>query len=73
MLIIHSDLDYRIPLEQGIGAFTALQAKGVESQFLRFPDENHWVLKPQNAKQWHDTVFGWLDSHIGDGAKGGLR
>ena len=73
MLIIHSDLDYRIPLEQGIGAFTALQAKGVESQFLRFPDENHWVLKPQNSKQWHDTVFGWLDSHIGDGAKGGLR
>ena len=73
MLIIHSDLDYRIPLEQGIGAFTALQAKGVESRFLRFPDENHWVLKPQNSKQWHDTVFGWLDSHIGDGAKGGLR
>lgn len=73
MLVIHSDLDYRIPLEQGIGAFTALQFKKVESKFLRFPDENHWVLKPQNSKQWHDTVFGWLDGHIGDGAKGGLH
>ena len=70
MLIIHSDLDYRIPVEQGIGAFTALQAKGVPSKFLRFPDENHWVLKPQNSKQWHDTVFGWLDTYIGSGSLG---
>ncbi|HRH68340.1 MAG TPA: S9 family peptidase [Flavobacteriales bacterium] len=69
MLVIHSDKDYRIPIEQGIGLFTALQAKGVESQFLRFPDENHWVLKPQNSMQWHRTVFDWLDRHIGEGAK----
>lgn len=69
MLVIHSDLDYRIPVEQGIAAFTALQAKGVPSQFLRFPDENHWVLKPQNSRLWHKTVFEWLDSHIGTGAK----
>jgi dipeptidyl aminopeptidase/acylaminoacyl peptidase len=69
MLIVHSDLDYRIPVEQGIGAFTALQAKGVPSKFLRFPDENHWVLKPQNSLQWHNTVFGWLDTYIGEGAK----
>lgn len=69
MLIIHSDLDYRIPVEQGIGAFTALQAKGIPSKFLRFPDENHWVLKPQNSKQWHDTVFSWLDTYIGLGSK----
>ncbi len=65
MLVIHSDLDYRIPLEQGIGAFTALQFKKVESQFLRFPDENHWVLKPQNSMKWHKTVFDWLDTYIG--------
>ncbi|HRH37069.1 MAG TPA: prolyl oligopeptidase family serine peptidase, partial [Flavobacteriales bacterium] len=38
----------------------ALQAKNVPSQFLRFPDENHWVLKPQNSLQWHTTVFNWL-------------
>ena len=68
MLIVHSDLDYRIPVEQGIGAFTALQAKGVPSQFLRFPNENHWVLKPQNSMQWHKTVFDWLNTYIGEGA-----
>ncbi|MDV6332795.1 S9 family peptidase [Asticcacaulis sp. 201] len=65
MLVIHSDKDYRIPVEQGIGAFTALQRQGVESAFLRFPDENHWVLKPANSMKWHDTVFNWLDTHIG--------
>ncbi len=64
MLIIHSDLDYRIPVEQGIGAFTALQAMDVPSQFLRFPDENHWVLKPRNSMQWHKTVFDWLDGNL---------
>lgn len=69
MLVVHSDKDYRIPIEQGIGLFTALQAKGIESQFLRFPDENHWVLKPQNSMQWHKTVFDWLDSHIGEGMR----
>ncbi len=69
MLVIHSDKDYRIPIEQGIGIFTALQARGIESQFLRFPDENHWVLKPQNSMMWHKTVFDWLDGHIGAGAK----
>ncbi len=68
MLIVHSDRDYRIPLEQGIGAFTALQANKVDSEFLRFPDENHWVLKPQNSLKWHATVFDWLDRHIGDKA-----
>ena len=69
MLIIHSDLDYRIPVEQGIAAFTALQAKGIDSQLLRFPDENHWVLKPQNSRMWHKTVFEWLDGHIGKGGR----
>jgi len=69
MLIIHSDLDHRIPVEQGIGAFTALQAKGVDSRFLRFPDENHWVLKPRNSMQWHHTVFDWLEQHIGTGGR----
>jgi acylaminoacyl-peptidase len=65
MLVIHSDLDFRIPLAQGIGVFTALQDKHIPSEFLRFPDENHWVLKPQNSRLWHDTVFGWLAKYIG--------
>ncbi|WP_305804427.1 S9 family peptidase [Stenotrophomonas sp. YIM B06876] len=65
MLIVHGQLDYRIPVEQGLGAFTALQRQGIESKFLYFPDENHWVLKPENSVQWHDTVNGWLKQHIG--------
>jgi len=65
MLVIHGDKDFRVPLTQGIGSFTACQAKGIESRYLRFPDENHWVLKPQNSMQWHTEVFGWLEKHIG--------
>ncbi len=60
MLVIHSAHDYRIPIEQGIGAFTALQRRDIPSEFLTFPDENHWVLKPQNSVLWHDTVNAWL-------------
>ena len=52
-----------------IGVYTALQRRGIESKFLYFPDENHWVLKPANSVQWHDTVNAWLDQHIGAGAK----
>jgi dipeptidyl aminopeptidase/acylaminoacyl peptidase len=61
MLVIHGQFDYRIPVEQGIAAFTALQRRGVPSQFLYFPDENHWILKPANSVQWHDAVLDWLD------------
>ncbi len=61
MLVIHGALDYRVPLEHGIGAFTALQRKGIPSQFLYFPDENHWVLSPANGILWHETVLDWLE------------
>jgi len=67
MLVIHGDKDFRVPLTQGIGSFTACQSKGIESKYLRFPDENHWVLKPQNSMQWHTEVFGWLEKYIGGG------
>jgi dipeptidyl aminopeptidase/acylaminoacyl peptidase len=63
MLVIHGQLDYRIPVEQGIGVFTALQRRGIDSQFLYFPDENHWILKPHNSVLWHDTVNAWLKKH----------
>lgn len=66
MLVIHGDLDYRVPLTQGIGSFTACQAKGIPSKYLRFPDENHWVLKPQNSLHWHAEVFGWMKAHLGE-------
>ena len=65
MLVIHSEQDFRIPVSQGIAAFTALQRQGIESKFLYFPDENHWVLQPANSLLWHHTVNGWLQQHLG--------
>ncbi|WP_068070835.1 alpha/beta hydrolase family protein [Novosphingobium lentum] len=61
MLVITSENDFRIPYTQGIAAFTAAQRRGVPSELLVFPDENHWVLKGKNSLQWHATVFAWLD------------
>jgi dipeptidyl aminopeptidase/acylaminoacyl peptidase len=61
MLVIHGALDYRVVETAGIATFTALQRRGIPSKFLYFPDENHWVLKPHNSIQWHDTVLDWLD------------
>ena len=63
-LIIHGGKDYRIPISEGISAFTALQLKKVPSRFLYFPDENHWVLKPENSIKWYDEVLGWLDKYL---------
>jgi len=63
ILVVHGDKDYRIPSTQGIAAFTAAQRRGIQSEFLSFPDENHWVLKPQNSVLWHDTVIGWLKKY----------
>ncbi len=60
-LVIHGSLDYRIPESHGFAAFTALQRRNVPSRFLSFPDENHWVVKPQNSKLWHDEVLSWID------------
>jgi len=59
-LVIHGQKDYRVVYTQGISTFTALQRRGIPSKLLIFPDENHWVLKPANSLQWHDTVLGWL-------------
>ena len=61
MLVIHGGRDYRVPLEQGLATFTALQRRGVASQFLHFPEENHWVQTPRNSLHWHDAVLNWLD------------
>lgn len=64
-LIIHSELDYRLTISEGLAAFNVLQVKGVESQFLTFPDENHWVLKPENGLMWHEVVLDWINEHVG--------
>jgi len=64
MLVITGEKDFRIPYTQGLASFTALQMRGVPAELLVFPDENHWVLKPKNSLQWHNTVFGWLARHL---------
>jgi dipeptidyl aminopeptidase/acylaminoacyl peptidase len=61
MLVVHGLLDYRVPLEQGLGAFTALRRQGVPARLLYFPDEGHWVLRPANAMVWWETVYEWMD------------
>jgi len=61
ILCIHGELDYRINATQGMSAFNAARMKGIEAQLLIFPDENHWVLKPQNGVLWQRTFFNWLD------------
>lgn len=61
MLVIHGALDFRVVETEGLSTFTALQRRGIPSKLLYFPDENHWVLSPNNSIQWHDVVLGWLD------------
>ncbi len=63
-LVVHGELDYRVPVGEALQLFTALQTRGVPSRFLYFPDEGHWVLKPQNSKVWHQTVLNWLDKWL---------
>lgn len=60
MLVITGEQDFRVPYTQGLQSFTALQERGIPSQLLVFPDENHWVLGAENSLQWHETVFAWL-------------
>jgi dipeptidyl aminopeptidase/acylaminoacyl peptidase len=69
MLIIHNDLDFRVPVSEGIQVFTTLQRQGVPSRFINFPDEGHWVLKPRNSQYWHREVFGWLTKHVAPGGR----
>ena len=61
ILCIHGEKDYRINAKQGFGAFNAARMRGIPAELLIFPDENHWVLKPQNGILWQRTFFGWLD------------
>ena len=64
MLVIHGEMDFRVPVEQGLQAYQAAQLMGVESRLVLFPDEGHWVLKPQNAKVWQMEFFSWLGRHL---------
>ena len=64
MLIVHSQLDYRVDLSEGYQAFTAAKRMGVPSKFLYFPDEGHWVLRPRNRRIWWGTVLDWLEAYL---------
>ena len=66
-LVITGEKDFRIPYTQGLAAFTALQRRGIPSRLLVFPNENHWVLKPKNSRQWYGEVLGWMDRWTGKG------
>ena len=61
LMVIHGAMDYRVPVDQGMAAYNAAQMMGVPSRLLIFPEENHWILKPQNALMWHREYFRWLD------------
>jgi dipeptidyl aminopeptidase/acylaminoacyl peptidase len=69
MLIIHNDLDFRVPVSQGHELFTTLQRLGIPSRFINFPDEGHWVLKPKNSEYWHKEVFAWLKKYVPPGGR----
>jgi dipeptidyl aminopeptidase/acylaminoacyl peptidase len=69
MLIIHNDLDFRVPVSEGQQLFTTLQRLHVPSKFINFPDEGHWVLKPANSAFWHREVFAWLKKYCPPGGK----
>jgi dipeptidyl aminopeptidase/acylaminoacyl peptidase len=66
MLVVHGQKDYRLDVSEGFQLFTTLQMRGVPSKMLYFPDEGHWVLKPQNSQLWYKTVNGWIDQWIGN-------
>jgi dipeptidyl aminopeptidase/acylaminoacyl peptidase len=69
MLVIHNDLDFRVPVSEGIQLFTTLQRQGVPSRFVNFPDEGHWVLKPRNSQYWYGEVFTWMKKYVPPGGK----
>jgi dipeptidyl aminopeptidase/acylaminoacyl peptidase len=75
-LVIHGLLDYRVPDAQGLAYYNSLKAKGVPARLVLFPDENHWILKPQNSRLWYREFFAWLARHVRPGGRragGGRR
>ncbi len=63
-LIITNELDFRVPVDQGLQMFTVLRRNGVPAEALVFPDEGHWVLGANNSRAWHEAVFGWLKKYL---------
>ena len=63
-LVTAGEIDYRVPVDQSYQLFTGLQLKGVPSKLIVFPDEGHWILKPQNSEFWHKNVFDWFAKYL---------
>ncbi len=68
-LVIHGELDYRVPATQALQYYDTLKAKGVPARLVYFPDENHWILKPQNSRLWYREFFAWIERHAPAGAR----
>ncbi|MFQ5459653.1 MAG: alpha/beta hydrolase family protein, partial [Anaerolineae bacterium] len=68
MLVVHGMKDYRVPYAQGVALYNVLVAKGVPARLVVYPDENHWVLKPNNSCHWYGEVLDWLERWLGAGA-----
>lgn len=64
-LVIHGERDFRVPISEALALFEALQAHGVESELLVFPDENHWILRPRNIRVWYERFLGFVGRHLG--------
>jgi dipeptidyl aminopeptidase/acylaminoacyl peptidase len=72
-LVIHGGLDYRVPDGHGLEVFHMLQQRGVRSRLVYYPNENHWILKPQNSLHWYQTTRDWLKETVGEGPDGTPR
>ncbi len=68
MLVIHGELDYRVPVTQGLEVYGVYKGIGADARLVYYPDENHWILTPQNSIFWYDELYGWLDRYLGTGA-----
>jgi dipeptidyl aminopeptidase/acylaminoacyl peptidase len=66
-LVLHGEKDFRVPVTHGLEFYMTLKLKGVPTRLVYFPDENHWILRPQNSRVWHREVFAWLEKYIGRG------
>ncbi len=68
-LVIHGELDFRVPVTQGFQYYNTLQVRGVPSRLLYYPDQNHWILKPQDSRLWFEEFFGWLGRYAPGGGR----
>ena len=66
--MIHGELDYRVPATQALQYYDTLKAKDVPARLVYFPDENHWILKPQNSRLWYREFFAWIARYVAGGA-----